>query len=162
MSREVPENIGELSTYALQQAIDRVDEALKDAPQDLRDAVTVIRLVENVPRQSPWYGVSTWAGRDDDQTALLGTLLGNIADTLEYVAGSVERPETAANAIACAHSDAGHLRRMLARAKRAYDAYLDHLLDPQQWEENQKRRRIDGERAAKIHQAATAYRGESR
>jgi hypothetical protein len=57
MSREFPEHIDELSRYALEEAIDTVSRAVADAPEDVRRAAAVIRLVTGVPRRVPWYGV---------------------------------------------------------------------------------------------------------
>ena len=54
MSLEVPEHIGELSHYAMQQALDKVDAALADAPED----------EPLLMRRGPWTEAPTGGGGD--------------------------------------------------------------------------------------------------
>ena len=129
MSDEFPENIGELSRYALEQAIERVDRALAGAPEEIRKSVAVIKLVTGMPRRVPWYGV-TMPTPEGDSVAL-GTVLGNAFEAVG------DRPWSAP-----VKTDHYFTRRHWAawrQGRRDYDDYLDHLLDPLRWEQDGKR-----------------------
>jgi hypothetical protein len=143
MSREVPEHIGELSRYAMQEALDKVDRALADAPEDVRAALSVIRLVENMPRQVPWYGASVLL--PDGDSVSVGTVLRN---AFEAVGDSADDPPKGGD-----HWFTRRYRPAWQWSKREYNDFLLHLLDPERWE----RERLSAERAALIRRQAAGY-----
>jgi hypothetical protein len=150
VTREVPEHLGELSTWALQEAIDKVDNALADAPDEIRAAVSVIRLVTNMPRQAPWYGVSI---DREDSSVTVGVMMRNAFEALgDWVdaLGSGGRIVTKTD-----HWFTRLYAETWRRGKREYNDYLDHLLDPVQWE---NKRQISAERAAAHRAAMERYR----
>jgi hypothetical protein len=114
MSREVPGDIGELSRHALREAVDKVDHELADAPEDVRKAVAVIRLVTDIPRRAPWYGVPMDPG---DSSVTVGVVLRNLVECSWGTEHERER-----------------LRLRLAQGKASYSAYLDRLLDPERYQ----------------------------
>lgn len=126
---EVPDSLGELSRYELQQAIEAVDRELKDAPQELRNAVSIIKLIANVPRRSPWYGVPV---DDEDNSVTAGVLLRNALEVYEAAGRKQE---------------AARLRKRIEIGKRQYHEYLDHLLDPEQYERDEAERRLKANEA---------------
>lgn len=111
MSAEIPANIGELSRHALHEAIEKVDLALDGAPEDIRKAVAVIRLVTDMPRRCPWYGVPV---DPDDSSVTVGVVLRNLLDF--YWGNEDYRRE---------------MLRVLEGGKQDYNEHLDRLLDPE-------------------------------
>ena len=133
MSFEVPQHIGELSDYAFDEALARVDRALADAPEDVRAALAVIRLVSGIPRRSPWYGVTV----DAKEGTSAGTVMWNLA---EYYWGSQDYRES--------------VKRRLEAGQREYDDYLRHLTDPLGFE---RARKVSDGQAAAYRQAVGEY-----
>jgi hypothetical protein len=134
MSLEVPQHIGELSNWAFDEALAKVDRALADAPEDIRAALGVIRLVSDVPRRAPWYGVTV----DAKEGVSAGTVMWNL---VEYYWGSESYRE--------------RVKRRLEDGRREYDDYLRHLTDPLGCE----RSRLSGEQAAECRRAVAGYLG---
>lgn len=124
-----PQRIGELSRRALQDAVDRVDRELRDADQEVRDAIAVIRLVVDVPRAAPWYGVPI---DPEDSSVSVGVVMRNIVMLLEGFAREKSDPDLTRR---CARSEAARLQRRVEQGKREYDRYLDQLLSatPDEW-----------------------------
>lgn len=132
--QEVPRNIGELSRYALQEAVERVDRELRDAPQEVRDAISIIRLVVNVPRQAPWYGVQIDA---DDSSVSVGVMMRN---AFEAVGDHIDVPTSEGLRT---KADLWFTKLYLPRwrqGKREYMDYLHHLTDPERWERDESER----------------------
>jgi hypothetical protein len=151
MSRDVPEHIGELSRYALQQAIDRVDRELAGAPQELRDAVSVIRLVTDVPRRAPWYGAII---DSEDSSVSVGVMMRN---AFEAVGDSIDAPTDRGLET---HADHWFTKLYLSRwrrGRREYRDYLEHLTDPARFERECAERRLSAEQAAAIHRSAVDW-----
>ena len=134
MSFEVPQDISELSNYAFDEALAKVDRALADAPEDVRAALGVIRLVSGIPRRVPWYGATV----DAEQAASVGTVMWNL---VEYYWGSQDYRET--------------VKRRLEAGEREYDDYLRHLTDPIGFAQ----RRLSDEQAAEARRAIAEYLG---
>jgi hypothetical protein len=136
MSDEIPQSLGELSNAALHSAIDKIDAALSDAPQELRDAVSVVRLVVDVPRRGPWYGVPV---DPNDSSVTIGTLLGNI---VKFHEEKLDR------------QTASRYRSYYERGKADYYDYLDHIWNPEEWDrqaerDDQRRREADWARRSR-------------
>jgi hypothetical protein len=143
MSLDVPEHIGELSRYAMQQA---------DAPEDVRAALSVIRLVENMPRRVPWFGASIPTPEGDSVHA--GTVMRCAFEALgDWIDGPTDQGlETKA--------DHWFTKRWLTtwrQGHRDYDDYLTHLTDPARWEQESVETRLTAERAASYHEQAARY-----
>jgi hypothetical protein len=153
MSREVPENIGELSTWAMQQALDRIGHYLIDsnAPQELLDALSVVRLVEGMPRQAPWWGVSVPTPEGD--TVSVGTLLRN---AFEALGDHIDYPTREGLQTRAEHYFTRRHLPAWRAGRRAYNDYLDHLLDPQEWERGQAKR-LEAAEADRIRDHAMTY-----
>lgn len=112
MSREIPDHLGELSTAKLQEAINALDTHLQFAPQDIRDALSIIRLVTSVPRRGHWYGISI---DPDDSSCTVGVVLRNLIEIIEQDRGlGLTR----------------NYRDLLLHGRRQYDEYLGKLFDP--------------------------------
>jgi hypothetical protein len=151
MSLEVPQNIGELSNYAFEEALGKVDRALADAPEDVRAAIGVIRLVSSVPRRAPWYGIPM---DPDDSSVTVGVVLRN---AFEALGDQIDYPTNRGLETRATHP---FTQRNLPRwraGKREYNEYLDHLTDPLGFEG----RRLSDEQAAARRREITGYlRGE--
>lgn len=137
MSFEVPLNIGELSNYAFDEALAKVDRALADAPEDVRAALGVIRLVSDIPRAAPWYGVTV----DAKHSASVGTVMWNL---VEYYWGSEDYRQD--------------VKRRLEAGKREYSDYLRHLTDPLGFEQQ----KFSDEQAAACRRAVAEHLGQAR
>jgi hypothetical protein len=141
MSHEVPQHIGELSTRAFDDALDVIDDALEDAPDDVRAALSVIRLVSGMPRQAPWYGVSMPV--PEGGTVSVGTVLGNAFEAVGDWPWSEPRK-----------TDHWFTRRHYpawCQGRRDYDDYLRHLLDPGGWEVKRLTAELAAEQRAQIY-----------
>lgn len=106
----VPDGLGDLSTYMLNKAIEHLDGVLRDADEETRKAVEIVKLVARVPRRSPWYGAPM---DPEDSSVTVGVVLSNLLDMLPHERGYVAR-----------------VRQRLEQGRRAYYDYLDHLFDP--------------------------------
>jgi hypothetical protein len=137
MSHEVPEHLDELSRHALREAITKVDEALAGAPEDVRRAIAVIKLVTGMPRRCPWYGVPM---DPEDSSVTVGVVLANLLGV--YWGSEGQRQE---------------LLRGLEAGKRDYHDYLDHLLDPERWAAESAEPGLSPAQAASAYLAATNY-----
>lgn len=150
MSLEVPQNIGELSNYAFDEALAKIDRALADAPEDVRAAIGVVRLVSSVPRAAPWYGVPM---DPDDSSVTVGVVLRN---AFEALGDAIDYPTARGLETRARH---WFTQRNLPRwreGKREYNDYLDHLMDPLGFEQ---KRRISAEQAAGTRRRVTDYLG---
>lgn len=143
MSFEVPEHIGELSTWAFDAALGKIDRALADAPDDVRAAISVIRLVSGMPRCMPWYGVSMPTPEGD--TVSMGRVLGNAFEAVGDWPWT--EPRKTEHYFTCRHYPAWR------QGRRDYNDYLDHLLDPAGWEA----RRFTAEQAAEARAQVARY-----
>jgi hypothetical protein len=127
-----PKSIGELSRYALNEAVKRIGRELRDADQETRDAIETIKLVVDVPRETPWYGVPMDA---EDSSVTVGVVLRNLIETLDVIAS---REAVPAETRRLCQQEAARLKRRTDRGKRAYNEYLDNLyshIDPALHEE---------------------------
>ena len=149
MSHEFPENIGELSRYSLEKAIERVDQALADAPEEIRKSVAVIKLITGTPRRAPWYGVTMPTPEGD--TVSMGRVLGNAFEAVGDWPWSEPRKLEH-------YFTRRHYPQWVA-GRREYDDYLDHLLDPLRWEQELAEKRMTDEEAAIAAQRAAGYLG---
>lgn len=152
MTNDIPRNVGELSRYAMQEALDKIDRYLANAPQELRDAISVVRLVEGMPRQAPWFGVQVPTPEGD--SVAVGTLLGNAFEALGDWAwwGPVKTE----------HSFTQRWYGPWVKGRTAYNDFLDHLTEPQAWERGQAEARLAHEDAQRYLQAVRDYRGTGR
>ena len=158
---DIPKNIGELSRYELEHAIDTVEQGLRLCPvarreqrQEWADAVSIIRLVTGMPRRSPWYG-TTLPSMYGHYTVDLGTLLASLANDLEYVGGASGVILPRAQSLAL--NTANRLRALLRKGKQEFDDYLLHLTDPQRWEQEQEERRLREEEVAHMRRMTGNY-----
>jgi hypothetical protein len=136
-----------MSRYAMQQALGKVDRALADAPEDVRAALSVIRLVENMPRRVPWYGVPVPTPEGDSVS--VGTVLRN---AFEAVGDWADDPPKAGD-----HWFTQRYRPIWQQGERDYDDFLTHLTDPVRWEQECAEGRLSAERAARIRESALRY-----
>jgi hypothetical protein len=143
VSFEVPEHIGELSTWAFEEALGKIDAALADAPDDVRAAISVIRLVSGMPRQAPWYGVHMPTPEGD--TVSMGTVLGNAFEAVGDWPWA--EPRKTEHWFTRRHYPAWR------QGRRDYHDYLDHLFDPGGWET----RHITAEQAAEYRRDVARY-----
>ena len=142
VSTDPPVDVGELSRHMIREAIDLVDRELADAPADVRRAVAVIRMVADIPRRAPWYGVPM---DPDDSSVTVGVVLRNAFEALgDYIDYPTDRG---------LETEAGHwfTQRELPRwreGKREYDDYLDHLFDPIRADRERAEARLSADQAA--------------
>lgn len=134
MSLEWPTRIGELSTYALNQAVETLEKEAGGLSPDVDAALAVLRLVTPISRREPWYGQHI---DPEDTSVTVGVMMRN---AFEAVGDSPEEP-------------ARHwLTRMyLPRWKQGradYYDFLEHLMDPVRSEEEAARARLNHEQAA--------------
>jgi hypothetical protein len=143
---DVPRDIGELSRYALEDAIGKVDRALAGAAPELRAAVSVIRLVSGMPRRAPWYGTPVDPA---DSSVTAGVAMRNAFEAVGDWPESYGRP---------AKADHWYTRRYLPlwlAGRRGYYRYLAHLTDPLRYEAELAEQRWTAETyAAAMHHAA--------
>jgi hypothetical protein len=138
MSAEIPADVSELSRHALREAIGKVDAALADAPEDIRQAVAVIRLVTDMPHRCPWYGVPM---DPRDSSVTVGVVLGNLLGV--YWGSEGYRQE---------------MLRALEGGKRDYGEFLDRLLDPERRQAECAEPGLPQEHAAEAWRAVREYR----
>jgi hypothetical protein len=149
VSREVPEDLGELSNYAFDEAMATVEQALAGAPPEVRRALSVIKLVSDVPRRSPWYGIPI---DPEDSSVTVGVMMRNAVESVgDWIDGPLgDGPHTKA--------DSWFTRRYLPLwrdGKLAYYDYLDHLSDPLRYEAELARRRMQAAEYAAAMQRIT-------
>lgn len=147
MSFEVPQNIGELSNYAFDEALAKVDRALAGAPEEIREAISVIRLVSSVPRRTPWYGMPM---DPDDSSVTVGVVLRN---AFEALGDDIDYPADRGLETRARHWFTQRNLPRWRQGKREYDDYLDHLTDPIRFEQ----RKLSDEQAASSRQAVLDY-----
>lgn len=147
MSLEVPQNIGELSNYAFDEALAKVDRALADAPEEIRAAISVIRLVSGVPRSAPWYGVPM---DPDDSSVTVGVVLRN---AFEALGDHIDYPTDRGLETQARHSFTQRNLPRWREGKREYNDYLDHLTEPIRFEQ----RKLSDEQAASSRRAVREY-----
>lgn len=125
----MPENLGELSNYAFDEAVRTLDRHLAGAPDEVRAALAVVRLVSGVPRRSPWYGIPI---HPDDSSVTVGVALRN---AFEAVGDWVDALGEGGQRVTKADHWFTKMYMGIWREGRAawYD-YLDHFTDPLDYE----------------------------
>jgi hypothetical protein len=118
-----PQDPGQLSRRALEDAIDR--RRAEGSDETTQRALGTIRLISGFPREVPWYGKHLPSIYGEDKT-IAGTVYRNMAETLEGHAHKLTDEVYRRGA----QRMAAHLRRLIERGRREYNAYLD-----QWWEE---------------------------
>jgi hypothetical protein len=135
VSFEWPDEIGELSRWALDHAIETLEKAHEGEDGDVRKALSVIRLVARMPRSSPWWGQII---DPSDSSVDVGVMMRNafeaVGDDVDALCQGGEIRNTA---------NSWFTRLYVARwreGKRQYYDFLDHLTDPERWEAEEKKR----------------------
>jgi hypothetical protein len=128
-----PEEIGELSAWALDHAIETLEKLHEGDDGDAGKALAVIRLVARMPRAAPWYGQIIDPA---DSSVDVGVMMRNAFEAVgDHIDGTyADGP----------HQTSGHwlTQRYLPlwrEGKRRYHDFLDRLADPLRWEEDQRR-----------------------
>lgn len=131
---EWPTKIGELSTYALDQAVETLEKEAGGLSPDVDAALAVLRLVTPISRREPWYGQVI---DPEDSSVTAGVMMRN---AFEAVGDSVdEQPRHWFTRM--------YLERWRQGRAEYYD-FLEHLMDPVRQEEEAARARLDHEQAA--------------
>jgi hypothetical protein len=135
VSFEWPDEIGELSRWALDHAIETLEKAHKGEEGDAQKALSVIRLVARMPRSSPWWGQII---DPRDSSVDVGVMMRNafeaVGDDVDALCEGGEIRNTAKN---------WFTQLYVARwreGKREYYDFLGHLADPERWEAEEKKR----------------------
>jgi hypothetical protein len=138
----VPDGLGGLSSHMLSKAIEHLDRSLRDADEETRKAIEIVKLVSRVPRRSPWYGVPM---DPEDNSVTVGVVLKNVITALETNAWRIERGEIADSVGESLLAEAARLEKYVTVGRRAYDDYLRHLGDPVRYAEEEAERLRDQE-----------------
>lgn len=133
MSREWPTHIGELSTYALDQAIETLSKEAAGISPDVDKALAVIRLVAPRRRAAPWYGQVI---DPEDSSVTAGVMMRN---AFEAVGDHVDEPPR--------HWFTRMYLGRWRRGRTEYYDFLEHLTDPVRWEQEAEAAKMTAQQA---------------
>lgn len=124
MGEDNPQDIWELSRHRYEQALDRVEKALKDGwtPGTCKDLLNEMRIVRMVGcHRVPWYGMVV---DPEDSSVTVGVMLRN---AFEAVGDSIDYPTDEGLKTRASHWFTRQYLPRWRRGKREYHEWLDTL-----------------------------------